>query len=336
MLVISLGDPWSINVECISRILSARSGDSHQPLRHPLVLVGSLAQWNWQTKHQVPADARIGPDGLTRIAALSDAVAGRINFFDVDPDGTLRDPATLGTAACGIIAVRSLRALRDLPRGIRLAVLTAPIDKHSVNSAGFGFPGQTEFFADLWQHDAIMLLAGPQLRVALATNHVALADVPRLISVDRITSRIELLVQTLRKVFGIASPRIGVAALNPHAGDGGLFGKEDETIIRPAVARVANLLDGQATVSGPHPADTVFFRAAQGEFDAVLAMYHDQGLGPLKTLHFDTAVNISGGLPHLRVSPDHGPARDLVGQGKASIASFAAAFKLCEDWLDAR
>jgi 4-hydroxythreonine-4-phosphate dehydrogenase len=214
-----------------------------------------------------------------------------------------------------------------------LAVVTGPIDKYAARAADFAYPGQTEFFADLWQSQAIMILAGPKLRVGLVTNHLALRDVAGAISSDLICSKAILLTQSLRSTFGITCPRVAVTGLNPHAGDGGLFGDEEHRLIAPALKRAQLLLGSEATLTGPLPADTAFYRGYRGDFDAVLAMYHDQGLGPLKTVHFDDAVNISGGLRHFRASPDHGPAADLFLRRTASPASLAAAIKLAGDYL---
>ena len=178
-----------------------------------------------------------------------------------------------------------------------------------------------------------MLLAGPKLRVGLATNHLPLKDVPKAMTQPLILRKLAIFAEGLRNIYGITHPKIAVCGLNPHCGDRGLFGSEEIEIIRPAIEAFQNNF-AWTTVSGPLPADTVFHSAAQGLFDGVLAMYHDQGLGPLKTIHFDTAVNVSVGLRNLRVSPDHGPAASLYGKGTASMKSFTAAFDLCEKWLE--
>ena len=184
-----------------------------------------------------------------------------------------------------------------------------------------------------WQGEALMLLAGPKLRVGLATNHLPLKDVPKAMTQPLILRKLAIFAEGLRNIYGITHPKIAVCGLNPHCGDRGLFGSEEIEIIRPAIEAFQNNF-AWTTVSGPLPADTVFHSAAQGLFDGVLAMYHDQGLGPLKTIHFDTAVNVSVGLRNLRVSPDHGPAASLYGKGTASMKSFTAAFDLCEKWLE--
>jgi len=205
------------------------------------------------------------------------------------------------------------------------ALVTAPLSKGLLRKAGYRFEGHTELLAHVSHAKkfAMMLVGGP-LRVALVTIHTPLANVPRLISTGKILNVVELSHDACKR-FGIKRPRIGVAALNPHAGEGGLFGNEERRIIAPAVRRSARQgLD----VTGPWPADTLFHRAYQGEFDAVVAMYHDQGLVPLKMIAFDTGVNLTLGLPFVRTSPDHGTAFDIVGKGIARPDSMIAAINL--------
>ncbi|MBN2124687.1 MAG: 4-hydroxythreonine-4-phosphate dehydrogenase PdxA, partial [Deltaproteobacteria bacterium] len=173
--------------------------------------------------------------------------------------------------------------------------------------------------------DVVMMLAGERLRVSLVTVHCALRDVPGHLSRERIYRTIEITASALRSDFGIPGPRVAVAALNPHAGESGLFGSEEKDLILPAVERAQE--QGFA-VEGPFPADTLFYRAATGEYDAVVAMYHDQGLGPLKLLHFSDAVNVTLGLPIIRTSVDHGTAYDIAGKGLADPSSLKAAVQL--------
>ncbi len=213
--------------------------------------------------------------------------------------------------------------------GLAEALCTAPVSKAQVARVLPGFVGHTEWLAArTGAARPVMMLAGRRLKVALATNHLALAKVPAAITTADVTGTIVVADFALRRDFGIARPRIAVAALNPHAGDGGAFGDEDQRVIAPAVAR--SRLAG-ADARGPFPADSVFFRAARGEFDAVVALYHDQGLIPVKLLDAllgDTAVNVTLGLPIVRTSPDHGVAYDLAGTGAASPTSMIAALRL--------
>jgi 4-hydroxythreonine-4-phosphate dehydrogenase len=219
-------------------------------------------------------------------------------------------------------------AARQLISGEADAVVTAPASKEQLQRAGFRFPGQTEFFADaLGVDDFAMCLSGDHLTVGLATIHEPLAAVPGLLTVDGIVRTGLLLAQFLSRKGG--TPRIAVVGLNPHAGENGAFGDEEKRIIAPAIERLN--ATGVAQFTGPEVPDAVFRAAAQGHFDGVLAMYHDQGLIPLKLLDFDTAVNVTLGLPKPRTSPDHGTAFGIAGKGIADPSSMIRAIRLaCE------
>jgi 4-hydroxythreonine-4-phosphate dehydrogenase len=219
-------------------------------------------------------------------------------------------------------------ALREVKAGRIEALVTAPIHKASVRASGFAFPGHTEFLAErLAVANVTMMLAGPRLRVSLVTTHVSLAEVPGLLRVEQIERAIVQTVHALRHDFGIARPKVAVAALNPHAGERGHFGNEEERLIAPAIA-TARALCADAEVSGPHVPDVIFRIAATGSYHAVVAMYHDQGLIPVKLLDSGEAVNVTLGLPIVRTSPDHGVAYDLAGTGRARPDSFLAALRL--------
>lgn len=206
------------------------------------------------------------------------------------------------------------------------AMVTAPISKEHLQRGGYRYPGHTEFLADLAGiRDFRMMMAGPGLRVVLVTIHEPLSKVPSLLSVSRILKTIRITDDSLRSWFGLRRPRIAVAALNPHAGESGIFGREEKRIIGPAVVRARRQ---GICASGPFPPDTVFYRAVKGDFDAVVAMYHDQGLIPLKLLHFDRGVNITLGLPFVRTSVDHGTAFDIAGKGIADPSSLIAAIEM--------
>jgi 4-hydroxythreonine-4-phosphate dehydrogenase len=211
------------------------------------------------------------------------------------------------------------------------ALVTAPIDKHACQSAGFAYPGHTEYLAArAGGVDVAMLLAGKRLRVALATIHIPLRQVPECLDRAAIVRAGTLLAAGLRRQFAITRPRIGVLALNPHAGEGGMLGSEERTIIEPAIDVLAREA-GPAEFFGPLPADTAFAFHDQGRYDAVLAMYHDQGLGPFKLVHFTDGVNLTLGLPFVRTSPDHGTARDIAALGTADPASFDAAVTMARE-----
>ena len=215
--------------------------------------------------------------------------------------------------------------------GQAAAVVTNPIAKKTLYDAGFTHPGHTEFLGALAERATgrpvtpIMMLASDVLRVVPATVHIPIRDVPAALSIERIIVAGEVTAAALVRDFAIAEPRLAVAGLNPHAGEGGTIGREDQEIIAPAVAA---LRSRGIDASGPHSADTLFHAAARLTYDAVIAMYHDQALIPLKALAFDTGVNVTLGLPFVRTSPDHGTAFDIAGTGKASPASFIAALKL--------
>jgi 4-hydroxythreonine-4-phosphate dehydrogenase len=230
-------------------------------------------------------------------------------------------------AACGEAAYQAIiAAVQLVQRGAAAGLVTAPISKAHLVVAGHDFPGHTELLAELAGKVPVrMMMAGPHLRVVLVTIHVALAKVPRLLTRADVRDTIAMTAQSLRRQFGIRAPRIGVAGLNPHAGEGGLFGREEIDLIAPAV-RDARRRGIRA--SGPLAADGMFASAAQGAFDAVVCMYHDQGLAPFKLLHFADGVNVTLGLPFVRTSPDHGTAFDIAGRGCADARSMVAAMQL--------
>lgn len=229
------------------------------------------------------------------------------------------------TAASGEAVFRYITAAAALCLERKVAAMaTAPINKEALNRSGHHYPGHTELLAELTAStDFVMMLAGDRLRVTLVTIHEALAAVPQLITYERVLATIKITHRDVERYFK-AKPRIAVLALNPHCGEGGLFGTEEQLIIKPAVAAArASGID----VHGPLSADTLFHFAARGDYDAVVCMYHDQGLIPLKLLHFDDGVNITLGLPIIRTSVDHGTAYDLAGKGTASSVSMTAAIR---------
>ena len=230
------------------------------------------------------------------------------------------------------------RALEALEEAVTLArsgeiqaVVTGPVSKKWLHETGFAFPGQTEFFADrCGVNNFAMCLTGGKITVALATAHIPLVDVSRILTRSGIVRVGQLLARFLLR-RGVRHPRIAVAGLNPHAGEDGDLGSEEIEIIAPAIESLHGSLNAAVEISGPHSADTVFHRVLEGEFDAVLCMYHDQGLIPLKLHAFDEGVNITLGLPFPRTSPDHGTAFEIAGKGIARPASMIAAIRLaCE------
>ncbi|MDX1648096.1 MAG: 4-hydroxythreonine-4-phosphate dehydrogenase PdxA [Longimicrobiales bacterium] len=291
-----------------------------------------------------PGDPRgVGPDvALDAFHRFSDSHPDvRVSFMG--PDGPLGidglgalaeehrrrdDDATSGAAAARAIE----HAVRQALDGEAHGVVTAPLHKPSLHAAGWLFPGQTEMLARLTGVERVgMLMAaertrlGPPLRVLLVTTHLALRDVADAVTVARLVDQVFLLHLALHGDWGIADPRIGVCALNPHASDGGLFGDEEEKIFAPALAE---LEARGVSVSGPLPADTVFSRALAGDVDAVAAPYHDVGMAAFKTVSFGTGVNVTLGLPMIRTSPDHGTAFDIAGTGRADPSSMIEALSL--------
>jgi 4-hydroxythreonine-4-phosphate dehydrogenase len=233
------------------------------------------------------------------------------------------------TAHAGRLAGLAVeRAARMALAGEVSGIVTAPLDKAALQAGGFDFPGHTEMLAELAGVPATMMLASDTLRVVLATTHIALRDVPAAVTREALLQAASATREGLRHDFGIAAPKLALCALNPHAGDSGRFGHEDDDLLAP-VAR-------EAGMAGPFPADTVFVRAMRGEFDAVIAPYHDVGMTAIKVASFGRAVNVTLGLPFVRTSPDHGTALDIAGLGVASPESLIAAMRLAVDMVDRR
>jgi 4-hydroxythreonine-4-phosphate dehydrogenase len=250
----------------------------------------------------------------------------------IDYDGytmlgsALHSPSKMGGEASMRFCLDAIDAAQQ---GIVDAVVTAPIAKESWKMAGFHYPGHTELFAERTgcRRYAMMFTGGP-LRVVLASVHIPLMGLWGRLNIGAVFQPIELVHEALVNWFGLPKPRIAVAGLNPHASENGQFGDEEERIISPAILMAK---DQGIDVTGPYPPDTVFLRAAHGQFDAVVAMYHDQGLIPVKLLAFDRAVNLTIGLPIIRTSPDHGTAFDIVGHNRANPGSMRAAIELAID-----
>ena len=240
------------------------------------------------------------------------------------------DPAN----AQGVIDVIA-RAVGLVQDGRAAAICTLPINKKVLkDGAGFGFPGHTEYLAHLGRVErVVMMLACPELRVVPATIHIALGDVVRVLTPDLLEATIRITDAGLRRDFGIAAPRIAVAGLNPHAGEGGAMGREEMDWIAPLIAR---LQEEGFDLRGPMPPDTMFHPRARAGYDVAVCMYHDQALIPIKTVDFDGGVNVTLGLPFIRTSPDHGTAYDIAGRGIASEGSLVAALRMAQQMAAAR
>lgn len=268
--------------------------------------------------------AGVGPELIARVLP---ELPGEVEYRPMGPaiECTPGHP----TADTAHMALEHLEQAAEALREGRIdAVVTAPVCKENLQAIGFPYPGQTEFFADRLgvAHKHAMCLTGEHLTVALCTTHVALEVVAKLLNTDRIIEVGELLCSFLQSV-GHEHPRLAVAGLNPHNGEGGAFGRQEQSIISPAVEALRTRLP-QAEISGPCVPDSVYREAAMGGYDGIIAPYHDQALIPLKLLDFHTAVNTTLGLPRLRVSPDHGTAFALAGTGQANPASMWHAFAL--------
>ena len=266
---------------------------------------------------------------IRAVAAVNEAAAVFPEALPVLPQ-KLPAPAVAGrpsasTASAVIAAIE--RAARLALAGEAAAIVTNPIQKKPLYDAGFAHPGHTEFLGALAELEAppAMMLAADEMRVVPVTIHLPLAEVPKVLSTAEIVRIGKIAAAALQRDFGVARPRLAVAGLNPHAGEAGSMGDEDETVVAPAVDA---LRGAGIDAVGPLPADTMFHAAARARYDAALCMYHDQALIPIKTLAFDRAVNVTLGLPFIRTSPDHGTALDIAGKGVASPASLIAALKM--------
>jgi 4-hydroxythreonine-4-phosphate dehydrogenase len=317
---ITMGDPSGIGPEII---LKALADPEFYSLCIPVVLgdPGVLSRQleyfpdvNITTNEITNVSELKGSPGQIEIIALSRLAHNNSTPGKTSPEG--------GKAMVKYI----ITAVEMAKRGDLSAMVTCPINKLLMNDAGYPFEGHTQLIAHMTGSiDYVMMLAGAKLRVTLVTIHCALKDVPCKITKENILKTIQITDSALKKDFGIQGPRIAVTALNPHGGESGLFGSEEKDIILPAVNRAR---DEGIDVSGPHPADSLYYKAVSGQFDAVVNMYHDQGLIPLKMLHFTDGVNITLGLPIIRTSVDHGTAYDIAGKGIADPASLKAAIKM--------
>ena len=259
---------------------------------------------------------------------IKDISTPGVYFLDIKTDGLKLDFGT-PTSSAGTLSGKTIAKATELAKIHNSALVTAPINKLSLHMGGFDYPGHTEFIAEILNStDYLMILDGGKIKVALVTTHLPLKDVSSSINPDLIYEKGRILYNSLINDYKISDPAITVCALNPHAGDGGLFGDEDEMLISPAVVRLNNdIAKRKGRFVGPLPADTAFTRSYLEKTDAYLVMYHDQGLIPLKLLSFGSAVNFTAGLPIVRTSPDHGTAYDIAGKGIADPVSFQNAVK---------
>lgn len=326
LITITMGDPAGIGPEVILKTLLR--DDVYQVCR-PIVL-GDINVLRMVSK-------KLEPLSFHTIEIPSE-VTGSRGLVDIISISNLKkslfipgQPTINGGKAMVDYIVKAVDLTKD---GQVSAMVTCPISKELMHKAGYRFDGHTELLAKLTNtKDYVMMMASESLRVSLATIHCALREVPQRLNKGLILKTIRLTYRALEEDFAIKRPHVAVAGLNPHAGEAGLFGLEDKEIIQPAVDEAKN--DG-LLVDGPFPADTIFYHAINGKFDAVVAMYHDQGLIPVKLLNFSDSVNITLGLPIIRTSVDHGTAYDIAGKGIADPSSLIAAIRMAAKMAQAR
>ncbi len=300
-LALTCGDPAGVGPEIIAAWLAAHGDEASE--------VAVIGPARWLAALDTPAEkVAVGPEEFS-------AVAGRPTG-----EGALVAWAAMERAAAGCAA------------GEFCGVVTGPVSKAELARIGYKFPGQTEFFAARWGGEPVMAFCGGKLRVVLATWHIPLVEVARALGLHLLRRTIAA-ADALARADGISRPRIGVCGLNPHAGEGGLLGYEEKDFIDPALDKVRVDFPG---LSRCEPGDTLFARALRGEFDIVIALYHDQGLAPLKVIDFDESVNVTLGLPHVRTSPDHGTAFGIAGKGVARVTSFANAVTVARKLIASR
>ncbi len=320
VLGVTMGDPAGIGPEVVLKALQVMPAHCRAVVLGDLVVLqetatrlgSALVPYAWQVGEPYPDSPQDLPVLMLSQLTAQERIPGR--------------PSPSGGAASYRYVETGIRlALDNTPDGLD-GLVTAPISKAMWHAAGHHYPGHTELLAALTEtRDVRMMLVGKQLRVILVTTHMPLAQVPQTLSCERIEKTIALTAAHLARFHGLPNPRLAVAGLNPHAGEAGAFGDEEQQVIQPAVERARTR---GLRAEGPFPADTVFVRALNGEFDGVICQYHDQGLIPLKLLAWEDGVNVTLGLPIVRTSPDHGTAFDIAGQNKASSRSMQAALTL--------
>jgi len=316
---ITMGDPVGIGAEIIAKALAE---ESVWRVCTPLVLGDAGVMRKALTLVDSPLSLGIVRDAETLVAEEKTLTLMALSALGPDECAHGKPNKHAGKAMVSYIR----KGVRLALEGKIDAVVTCPINKRAMALAGFPYPGHTELLVEMTKAaEYAMMLAGEKLKVVLVTIHCPLKQVPGILTSAKILSAIRLGHAALKKFFGKRKPTLAVAALNPHAGESGLFGEEEEGIIEPAVRSARR---EKIDVSGPLAADSLFFHAARGAYDTVVCMYHDQGLIPLKLLHFEDAVNVTLGLPIIRTSVDHGTAYDIAGLGKANPQSLINAIKL--------
>lgn len=331
-LAISVGDPAGIGLDCLLLAWQAHLRGTIQPLPNFVVLCGR--EILTRRAHQLGVSLEINAFDANSFDEPENAKC-LLHYQELDNplDGSPGRPQT----SDGPGVVESItKAVEMVKAGTARAVVTLPINKKNLYDSGFEFPGHTEFLASLsesWAGVAgpvrpVMMLAGPELRAVPVTIHIPLKDVPDQLTTEAIVETATIAANDLRNRFSIAAPRLAISGLNPHAGENGALGLEDEATIVPAIVA---LKQAGIDCTGPLPADTMFHAAARQSYDLAVCMYHDQALIPAKALAFDETVNVTLGLPFVRTSPDHGTAYDIAGTGKANPASTIAAMRMADE-----
>jgi len=314
-LGVSIGDPNGIGIEIILKIFEDRRlFEFFTP-----IIFGPFKLLENQKKHFQLNSSLVLKNKNKRLQKT------QLNVSDLPMP---QDDLVFGEASkvAGKLAIESLKSsIAALKTGEIDALVTAPINKETIQSEDFKFPGHTDYLAKKFDGNSLMFMVSESLKVALVTDHIAVKDVPKLLSTELLREKIQILENSLKQDFNIQRPKIALLGLNPHTGDKGVIGKEDDQVIRPLIKEMSAI---GHLINGPYAADSFFGHQSYHQFDAVLAIYHDQGLIPFKTLTFGEGVNYTAGLSRIRTSPDHGTAFEIAGKGLAQIESFRNAMFL--------
>ena len=315
---ISIGDPNGIGIEVILKIFQEKElFDFFTP-----ILYGNMKLISFQKRH---LNLKTSLSPYREGGKLS---PNQVNVVDVWNNLFTTDFGK-STEEGGHHALKSLKAATKALKENKVDVLvTAPIDKHNIQSESFKFPGHTDYLSKELGGKSLMFMITEELKVGLLTDHIPVSEVAQLITPERIEEKVSLMMESLKKDFGISKPKIGVLGINPHTGDKGIIGKEDDEVLRPTLKKLYEKGD---IVLGPYAADSFFGAQTHTQFDAILAVYHDQGLIPFKTLSFGQGVNYTAGLSKVRTSPDHGTAFEIAGKGLAQTDSFKEALFTARD-----
>lgn len=309
---ISIGDPNGIGIEVILKIFQEKElFDFFTP-----IVYGNMKLISFQKRH---LDLKTSLSPYKEGNKLSPNQVNVVNVWN----NSFTTEFGKSTEEGGIHALKSLKAATKALKENKVDVLvTAPIDKHNIQSESFKFPGHTDYLSKELGGKSLMFMIAEELKVGLLTDHVPVSEVAQLITSERIEEKVSLMIKSLKNDFGVSKPKIGVLGINPHTGDQGIIGKEDDEVLRPTLKK---LYKKGHIILGPYAADSFFGSQTHRQFDAILAVYHDQGLIPFKTLSFGQGVNYTAGLSKVRTSPDHGTAYEIAGKGEARSDSFKEA-----------